>query len=462
MNFDLTRFIQLIKSRCGLLFEGSNQTNLAQAVTLRLTRLGVQPDSYYQLLLNDLSEFKELVNLLTINETYFFREPEQLQLLVEYLLPRFLASQDRTGPVRILSAGCASGEEPYSLAMALLDKYGDSLSHLVSLTAVDIDTTVLTKARQGIYSPFSFRGVPEEVRTRHFDTLSTGGYALQKRVKQLVNFYEFNLLESPAPPFLQQFDLILFRNVSIYFDQPTRQQILRNLAEMMTKQAILIIGMVETLANDLGIFALQQEEHLFYFRKHTPEHEHPSSPVQPIPLATPPPRPSLEAELKILRQLTQEHAYDQALPRLDALLTLAPDNTVARLLKAHILINRKEFAAAAQLVQPIIAANPEQTDALLLLGLAARWQQQYAASILNFKQVVYLMHDCWPAHYHLAELYRINGETERARRSYRTVLQLLSGTLTEPAMQTVPLDLPMHDVRFLCEHHLARLPAGGA
>ena len=130
---DLAPFQALVKERCGLQCEGDGQAKLAQALQERCTHLRMAPMAYYQQLVRSGAEFQALVNLLTINETYFFREPEQIELLVQRLAPRALARHAGRAPVRILSAGCSSGEEPYSLAMALLEKYGDSAAQLFEL-----------------------------------------------------------------------------------------------------------------------------------------------------------------------------------------------------------------------------------------------------------------------------------------------------------------------------------------
>ena len=139
------------------------------------------------------------------------------------------------------------------------------------------------------------------------------------------------------------------------------------------------------------------------------------------------------------------------------------------MLKAYVLINRKDFAAAEVLAQQVLAHDAWSVDALLLLGLAAKWQQQNKQAIGWFKQAVYTRHECWPAHYYLADLYRHSGnseDVELARRAYRIVIQLLAGAGSakeaEAGILHVPLDLPFGEIRFLCEHHLARLPAASA
>jgi chemotaxis protein methyltransferase CheR len=512
MSFDLASFKTLIKERCGLLFEGHSEEKLAKALAERADAVGALPGDYYLRLHGDDAEFQLLINLLTINETYFFREPEQIRLLIERLVPRMLAARTRAGstaPLRILSAGCSSGEEPYSLVMGMLDKFGEAALCQFTFAGGDIDSTVLDKARSGRYTDFSFRGVPDDVRARYFRK-ERWSNLLDDRVKRLVSFHELNLLADRFPPELQGFDIIFFRNVSIYFDMETRKVIQRNLASLMKADGILVIGTAETLANDLGVLPLVEEDGLFYFVKGKPplpEHATQASTTvarealpplitslqsaaagvlkTPLPVAPPlvppgdwslpvvattaAPFPTLRAPstkpspaATDARRLAEEKRWDEALPVLDAMLAAAPGNKEALLLKAYVLINRKDFSAAEALAQRVLDVDDWSVDAFLLLGLAAKWRQFNETAIKWFKQAAYARHECWPAHYYLADLYRGVGETELARRAYRVVIQLLAGGAPDTGIQHVPLGLPLGEIRFLCEHQLAKLSSAQA
>lgn len=511
MKLNLPPFQALIKTRCGLLFEGSGEEKLMQALRERIAALGVQPTEYHTKLLASEAEFQALVTLLTINETYFFREPEQINLLVERLAPRFLAARTGQGPVRILSAGCSSGEEPYSLVMALTEKHGAKTSQLFEFVGGDIDHTVLTKARVGCYSEFSFRGVPSILKQRYFDTIQSGNYRnnqIKLQIKSQVHFVELNLLAENFAAVLHNFDIIFFRNVSIYFDSPTRKIIQQKLASLLKPDGILVIGTAETLANDLGVLALIEEDGLFYFTKGQPNALQMGSnigsniprllvnpPVStanttsfnaltspftatqysppvletPLPLPLPLPVASYAQPKTILtaltqaRQFAQDRRLDEALLQCEAVLNIEPENTEALLLKSHILINRRDFSAAYILAERVLAADAWSVDALLLLGLSTKWQNQATDAIRWFKQAAYARNECWPAHYYLADLYRTSGDIVLARRTYRVVLQLLSGTgLDDIGIRYIPLGLPAAEVRFLCEHQLAKLPTVAA
>jgi chemotaxis protein methyltransferase CheR len=495
---DLAPFQALVKERCGLQCEGDGQAKLAQALQERCAHLRMAPMAYYQQLVRSGAEFQALVNLLTINETYFFREPEQIDLLVQRLAPRALARHAGHAPVRILSAGCSSGEEPYSLAMALLEKYGDSTAQLFELVAGDIDTDALAKARAGVYGDFSFRGVSDAIRQRYFEP-HPQGQRLREDVRRLVRLYPLNLLDSEAPQAVQDCDIIFFRNVSIYFDAATRRRIQQNLARLLRGDGVLVIGSAETLANDLGVLRLVEEAGLFYFTPGPAPQaggadsawQWPPAPVPMPPRAPAPPPaplrlptgwgdlPELLAQPQALaranapaespaeapaalalaqaRQAVQDKHYAQALPLLDAALAAQPGSAEARLLKAYVLLERKDFDTAQALAQQVLDADPWSVDACMLLGLAAKWRGQGGEAIRWLRQAIYAHHACWPAHYFLADLLREGGALEQARRSWRVVVQMLSGaTPPQAGLRYLPLELPAHEIRFLCERQLAQ------
>lgn len=486
---NLTPFKELIKQRCGLTFEGVGEMPLVSGLQKRITATGAaNPLAYYTRLSGDEHEFHELVCLLTINETYFYREPEQLRLLVDCLIPRILSRKQDASPVRILSAGCSTGEEPYSIAMALREKYGESATRLFMLAGGDIDKDALEKARIGRYTEFSFRSMAPTLCERYFERHGKWTRSVMDEVRHQVHFHHLNLLDESYPHELKDFDIIFFRNVSIYFDMSTRIIIQQRLATLMNDDGYLIIGTAETLANDLGVFSLVEEGGLFYFAKQRTESaglnrkmpesaaphkgvtdwilpaqvfspsdaSQPAAPlVREIPLSSP--RPPVAASAGEARRLMREKRYDAALAVIVRLLEQQPDATDALLLKAHILLHRKEYAVAEEIAQRVLTTEVWSIDAFVVLALAAKWRNDAEGAVKWFKKAVYACNECWPAHYYLAELYRADNEMDKARRSYRVALQLLSvpHALID-GLSIIPLDLPPAEVRFLCEHQLAK------
>ncbi len=476
MSLLLSPFQTLIKARTGLMLEGANSLDkLATAIQagMELERIS-NPEGYLVQLTENQSSFQALINRLTINETYFFREPEQIELLVDVFIPHW---QQQWGgrPIRILSAGCSSGEEPYSIVMALIERFGEAALSGFHVVGADIDSQVLAKAKAGKYNEFSFRGVSVERRHRFFDRIGDA-FQLKDAVRQQVAFKELNLF-SPSPQAdLSGFDVIFFRNVSIYFDTPTRKTIQQNLSQLLTSQGVLMIGTAETLANDLGVLRLIERHGLFYFcqplakpdsvvipppasKGLTSTAHLASEPHTRVPSAPPAPlRPlAIQADKQKLIQLLAEKQYDQAFPLAEALLVSHPQDEQIRLLKAFILMNRKQWQAAEVLLKQALQQDEWCLDALVLLGLLAKWQGAFAQAIEWFKKAVYAHSDRWLVHYYLADSYYRQQQPGLALRGFRTAFQLMDKHPELSELPWVPLDFSLAEMRFLCQHHIQKL-----
>ncbi|MDR9469161.1 CheR family methyltransferase, partial [Marinospirillum sp.] len=345
----------------------------------------------------------------------------------------------------------------------------------------DLDRQILHKARKGIYSPFSFRGVPEDLRLRYFESAGPH-FQLIPELRNRVDFHELNLLDPHFPADLKDFDVLFFRNVSIYFDMETRLRIQKKLAEILKPDGFLVVGSSETLANDLGVFTLVEEQGLYYFVKGTAllpasqraaqprKIEKPSiakpvkSPTRPAsrpPREKPTPKKTAEAapaSVSSILQLLLNQETSLASQQLDRLLKSGKNLREARLLKAWILGNRKEFTPALSLLQQQLDEEPWWLDALVLLGLLNKWQSQPKEAEMAFKKAVYVQPNCWPAHYYLAETYRSSEQYDLAVRAYQSAQRRLQGqTEASSGLELLPLSLPRPDLLFLIEHQLIRL-----
>jgi chemotaxis protein methyltransferase CheR len=477
-SLNLLPFKDLIKRRCGLTLDGLAEETLLNAIRKRMAQTNAPgPAEYLVGVTTGEDEFHEFVTLLTINETYFYREPEQLALLVDRLMPRLLAEDGTGRPIRILSAGCASGEEPYSIAIALLERYGESAARMVQILGGDIDRHTLAKARAGRYTQFSFRGLPTELRERYFRSAGRDGYVIDERVASMVSFHHLNLLAEDFPAELSNLDVVFFRNVSIYFDEPTRRAIHATLHRATTDRGHVVTGSAETLANDFGIFSLVEDGGAFYFAKapqpapipklaeknHFETIGYPTSPALTKPLESPgerlavpslpPPPPAEDIDVEAVRALIRAKQFDRAQAMVAPRNRLAPADSGLLALDGYARLMERDFDAAADLGNRALAADEWSVEAMVLLGLVARWRDQRDEAICRFKQAVYGRHECWPAHYYLAELYRASGAADQAKRSYRLVLQQIAAKPDPDGGLLLPLGLPTNEVRFLCERH---------
>ncbi len=202
------------------------------------------------------AEFQSLINLLTINETYFFRDFPQLQAFAEHCLAdvveRKLAARDRT--LRIWSAGCSTGEEAYTLSIILREMLEDISAWDVVNLASDIDETVLKKARAGVYEARSVKDVPEEYLSKYFKQNGRGEFALIEKIRTSVRFEHLNLADKAALRERRGFDFIFCRNVLIYFDDVSRKQLVDHFYIALNKGGFVFLGSSESVGRITAVF----------------------------------------------------------------------------------------------------------------------------------------------------------------------------------------------------------------
>lgn len=476
----LPMFKAVIKSRCGLMFDELGEKTLLTALEMRCQQQNVASAAQYLAIIQTQDdEFDRLVTHLTINETYFYREPQQIDLLLDHLLPPLLLDRSLAmGPVRILSAGCSTGEEPYSLAIALCERFGPEIAQKVTVIGGDIDRVVLDKAQHAVYGSFSFRGLSQTLQQKYFSPITRHTYQLASSIRQMVQFHPLNLLSKILPAALYQVDIIFLRNVSIYFDTETRREIQNNLRSLLRDgKGTLVVGLAETLANDLGVFSLTEHQGQFYFstessflipsalESFTPRKEPLSalfSSLPPLPtdvlLPPPPPAPpplvpavSHEETARRAHDLLQEQLWGQALELIRRLPLTHPQR---RAWESWTCLHLRDFTTARALAEDLAQEDRWSLDALILLGCVARWCQQTDLAIESFKKALYVRPDCWVAQYYLGDLYRAQQALPLAQRNYRLALGQLSNANADPDSGcSFPLGLPLAQVRFLCQRY---------
>lgn len=237
-------------SRYGLVFEGGQAHLFRRRIERRAEELGyATTQQYAEALRNGAghTEFDRLVDLLTVNETYFFREEEHFQVLLGELWPEWTRSTQ--GPVRVWSAGCSTGCEAYTLAIFLKEKglVGRGRAG-VEIVGTDVNTRVLEEAKEGRYPDFSLRATNPYYRQKYF-TSERHMFRLVPEVRSMVSFRRCNLLhpDSGAPP--GRFHAILCRNVLIYFDIEAKRRAVENLARSLLPGGVLLVGRSESLFN---------------------------------------------------------------------------------------------------------------------------------------------------------------------------------------------------------------------
>jgi len=267
-------FSELVRSYCGLHFASESRYLLEKRVGRRMLELEIPSfAAYHYRLRNDTSldpELAKLVDELTTNETYFLRERNQLRALIEEILPELgLRRRDQGGgPLNIWSAGCSSGEEPYSIVMLALEA-GLLPGRDLRVYASDISRPALLKARRGVYREASFREMDASMRRKYFAE-KDGLWRISDAVKAHVDFIHLNLFDRSRIALLNQMDVILCRNVIIYFDPETKRTAIQTFYEKLRPAGFLLLGHSESLINLSSAFELRHLQREMVYRRSAP------------------------------------------------------------------------------------------------------------------------------------------------------------------------------------------------
>ncbi len=259
----------LVHRHCGILFRDDSKYLLERRLAPRLLALGLAGWSdYHRFLLFDpgrTGELEEAVDLLTVNETYFYREPFQLEAFSREILPALATERASQRRLRILSAGCATGEEAYTLAVLVRD------SRLfegwdVEIAGADISRRCLAQARAAAYGEHAFRSAESEPMRRWF-RLRGGKWLVDEAIQRMVRFTRENLLDGASLASVGSLDAIFCRNVMIYFDIDARRRVLRRFHEKLREGGWLLLGHAESLLHVTADFEIVHLKSDLVYRK---------------------------------------------------------------------------------------------------------------------------------------------------------------------------------------------------
>lgn len=483
MNNVILQLIQLISNQTGLQIREQDQQDFCNKIYFRLKVLKLNTlEEYYQLLLsnssksasnreNNINEWKELLLLLTIGETYFFRDSGQLNLLKNKLLPELLANKrekcdrNQKPSLKIWSAGCSSGEEPYSLAILVKELVPDLNQWNISILGTDINPESITKAEQGVYDSWSFRQVDAQLQKQYFEQQKMR-WKVNEPIRKMVKFHWMNLFQEAFPNSrtgIENIDLILCRNVFIYFNYQAIATVLEKFYNTLTPGGYLIAGHTELQGQNLG--KLQHKvfpESVVYYRSNL---QVATSGITNFshPILKP---SSTHKDTTIKSSLSVPNfnyckndtlAQTQLLKRAANLADLA--RSPQPLSQAEKLFHSGEYTQAIQAAKQVIEQQPLHFDAHCLISQAwanlgdykqaAKWCQQ-ALQIDNlsekpyyilahiaeeqgnveqakalFKKIIYLAPLSIGAYLEISFLYAKEGEQSRAKKMLATGLDLL-------------------------------------
>ncbi|MHB8058411.1 MAG: CheR family methyltransferase [Desulfuromonadaceae bacterium] len=260
-----------IYAHCGIYFDQESKYILEKRLSPRLTDLNLSTFyDYYHFLKynrNKEHELADIMDVLTTNETYFFRESIQLKAFTDEVVPELIKRKTACGnrTLRIWSAGCSTGEEPYTIAM-LLSTIPELSGWKIEVIGTDISNKVITQARRGVYGKSSFRATNESDLHRFFIP-QDGGYKVNDSIRAIVTISHLNLFDSHRLALLGKVDLVFCRNVIIYFDQAAKKRVIESFHSALYDGGFLLLGHSESLMNISTQFTLRHFKNDMIYQK---------------------------------------------------------------------------------------------------------------------------------------------------------------------------------------------------
>ncbi len=501
---DYLRFSNLVLERSGLHFPEKKKPDLEIGLSKALMAAPVSNsgstynlDSYYTLLSNKndpvgRAEMKRLISFLTVGETYFFRDEPQFNALTNHILPSLITAKREAATavgsgiqpqLRIWSAGCATGEEPYSLAILLRELIPDIENWHIVILATDINQDSLSRARQAIYSEWSFREIrAKALRSTYFSRvpppnrhLTTSRYRLNDDVRQMVTFAPLNLIEDEYPAIHNNtvsMDLILCRNVTIYFTQEITWQVVQQFHKSLVDNGWLIVGHSEPSLMGYRAFQPVSFKNTLLYKKtdnanswpadfgwteeksqskYKSDIKHKNTPItsapsrlntnfKPAPVMRSQiknaPKPSPPSPISSVQQdqldackeaqtLLENGKSREAIAILHRKIETSPYCAQAQSLLGRAYANLSQWSEAHRWCKSALELDNLQTDAYYVLSLVYQHEEDNESAINMLKKAVYLDRDVPLLHFQLALLYKKTGQLQNAHRACQNTIKIL-------------------------------------
>jgi chemotaxis protein methyltransferase CheR len=253
---DVRRLCDFLYRRTGMLFDDSKRYYIDRRLAERIAATGSASfQSYFAMLRSDAEhEIEHLVNAFTVNETYFYREDHQLRCMTSSLLGEILKRKKLEDTIRIWSIPCSTGEEPYSIAMWLMENWSEVDSHNIEIVGSDIDTRALKAAADGIYGARALMRLSRSVIDRYFERLENDQVRIDPGLRDSVQFTRANLIDRQDMAGYRNFDIVFCRNVLIYFDDASRRIAAENLYDCLRPGGYICLGHSETMSRISPLF----------------------------------------------------------------------------------------------------------------------------------------------------------------------------------------------------------------
>ncbi len=391
----------LLRKKIGLEAVSIGSNTIARVIHRRMEACGTREiETYFNLLQTSPEELEQLIEEAIVPETWFFRDRGPFVFLSQYVSSQWLLN-NRGKMLRVLSVPCATGEEPYSIAIALMEA-GLSCKNF-TIDAVDISQKSLLKAKQGIYRQNSFRGIEQDFLKRYF-TQRENEYHLSDAVRRTVNFMQGNLLD---PYFLidkAAYDIIFCRNVLIYFDKLAIETTNLVLDRLLYRQGLLFVGHAETGQISSSLFEPVRYSFAFAFRKL--QEEKTKKRKEAVPL-----KPAAPKAIEAKKLPASEHfGVKTSAKKSDVSPIPNSQSNFPDLGAARRLADLGQLEAATALCETYLSQNRVSVEAYVLLGQVHQAAGKKEQAEQYFQRAIYLEPNCYEALIHLALLKESRGD----------------------------------------------------
>lgn len=420
----------LVIERTGMAFYRERDDDFSRVLAERLASLGVGDCASYLEHLHHGKELDELIAELTIGETYFFRYREQFDALRDIILPQVLERNRQRKRLRIWSAGCSTGPEPYSVAILLQQRFGPRLEDWdVSIIGTDINQRFLARARDGLYDEWAFRSTPESLRNSCF--IREGKrWRIAPEYRRLVQFQYHNLVDDPIPAprlGLAELDIILCRNVVIYFTNETFRRIIEHFRSALDDDGWLVVGHSELSTELFRAFrTVDAPGAVLYQKTDRPPPAPalalaPALPLLDLPAFEPAPAPAPSTSLPLPPYEPPPLPPPAANDEEPAAPAESPLDELRR------LADQGAWIEAMRVCRRLLDADPLDAVVHLHHGLLLEHMRQFGDAAEALRRAVYLDRSLVLAHYHQGRLAADQGDRAAAARAFRNAHRLLAG-----------------------------------
>lgn len=454
-----SQFIQLVHDRLGIKIRSQQINELHQVVIEACKKFDCSPQDYLQMLNNCSNESPLLEHLIagvTIGETYFFRDAKQMELLQHFLLPTIIQEKQKQNnlSLRIWSAGCASGEELYTIAMLLTELIHDLNGWTLNLLGTDINASALQKAVEGRYSEWSMRSISDYFKQRYF-TNENNQYLLTSKIRDLVKFDYLNLNDDCYPSIFtgtNAQDLILCRNVLIYFENDRIVKLMEKLAESLVPGGFLLLGASDPIELKIPNLIFHHSKGTLYSRAVAEPSKTPSVSVLPTikkksPIVV---FKQIKPEKKLLHkvsitlkksideteviQLLEKMQWQQVLDMINADQNSKQSIFILNA-KATALANLGRLTDAVKIFQEILLLDPTNKISYFTYALTLIELNIFDKAETALRKTLFLDHQFVSAHYQLGLLLLRNKQQEAGIRCLRNALTIAK---TKDPNQSIP------------------------